>query len=88
MEVQELVGWNLRRLRVERKISQDDLALIAEVERAYVGYLERGKRNPTVAILARLANALEVHISELFVQPLDIEAKPRPLKPGRKKTSG
>ena len=35
MEVQELVGWNLRRLRVERKISQDDLALIAEVERAF-----------------------------------------------------
>ena len=86
MEVQELVGWNLRRLRVERKITQDDLALIAEVERAYVGYLERGKRNPTVAILARLANALEVHISQLFIQPADSESKPSPLRPGRRKS--
>jgi transcriptional regulator with XRE-family HTH domain len=86
MEVQELVGWNLRRLRVERKISQDDLALIAEVERAYVGYLERGKRNPTVAILARLANALDVHISQLFIQPAATESKPSPLRPGRRKS--
>jgi transcriptional regulator with XRE-family HTH domain len=87
MEVQELVGWNLRRLRVERKISQDDLALIANVERAYVGYLERGKRNPTVETLDRLANALDVHISQLFSKPSENDLRPLPLKPGRRKSA-
>ncbi len=87
MDVQELVGWNLRRLRVERKISQDDLALIANVERAYVGYLERGKRNPTVVTLDRLAKALDVHLSQLFSQPSATELKPLPLKPGRRKST-
>lgn len=87
MDVQELVGWNLRRLRVERNISQDDLALIANVERAYVGYLERGQRNPTVATLGRLAEALDVHISLLFVQPSEADPKPSPLRPGRRKST-
>ncbi len=87
MDVQELIGWNLRRLRVERNISQDDLALIANVERAYVGYLERGQRNPTVATLGRLAEALDVHISQLFVQPSDADPKPSPLRPGRRKST-
>lgn len=87
MDVQELVGWNLRRLRVEQNISQDDLALSANVERACVGYLERGQRNPTIALLARLAEALEVHISQLFVQPSEADPKPSPLKPGRRKSA-
>lgn len=86
MDVQELVGWNLRRLRVERGISQDELALIANVERAYVGYLERGQRNPTVAILSRLAEAMGVHISQLFMQPTVSDPRPLPLRPGRRKS--
>ncbi|WP_299940588.1 helix-turn-helix transcriptional regulator [uncultured Nitratireductor sp.] len=87
MDVQELVGWNLRRLRVERKISQDELALIANVERAYVGYLERGRRNPTIATLDRLAAALDVHISQLFAKPAEGTPRPKPLRPGRRKAS-
>jgi transcriptional regulator with XRE-family HTH domain len=49
MDVRQLVGWNLRRLRVMRGISQDELALQADVERAYVGHLERGAKNATLA---------------------------------------
>lgn len=87
MEAQELVGWNIRRLRVERGVSQDELALVANVERAYVGYLERGQRNPTVATLERLSAALNVHISQLFKQPDANEKPPELLKPGRHKGS-
>ncbi len=87
MEAQELVGWNLRRLCVEQQISQDDLALIAGVERAYVGYLERGQRNPTVATLERLAKALDVHISQFFNQPSETDIPPSPLRPGRRKSN-
>lgn len=84
MDAHELIAWNLRRLRVERQIAQDELALIANVERAYVGYLERGKRNPTVGLLSRLAVALDVPISQLFVQPDETEEPPTTLRPGRK----
>ncbi|MEI9429218.1 helix-turn-helix domain-containing protein [Mesorhizobium sp. Cs1299R1N3] len=86
MEVQSLVAWNLRRLRVERGISQDDLALSAGVERAYVGYLERGARNPTIVTLNKLADAMSIHISQLFREPVDGEAVPTTLKAGRKRT--
>lgn len=85
MEAQSLVAWNLRRLRVERGISQDDLALSAGVERAYVGHLERGARNPTIVTLNKLANAMSIHISQLFREPGDGETVPTTLKAGRKK---
>ena len=85
MEAQALVAWNLRRLRVAKDISQDDLALQAEVDRAYVGYVERAKRNPTVGTLEKLASALGVHISAFFVEPEAEELPPRPLKGGRRR---
>ncbi|TCO07350.1 DNA-binding XRE family transcriptional regulator [Camelimonas lactis] len=85
MEAQQLVAWNLRRLRVAKGVSQDDLALSAEIERAYVGYLERGKRNPTVVTLEKLSNALGIHISELFTEPEGDVAPITPLRAGRKK---
>jgi transcriptional regulator with XRE-family HTH domain len=85
MEVRSLVAWNLRRLRVEKGISQDDLALIAGVERAYVGHLERGTRNPTIATLEKLAIALDRHISEFFSEPAVGSMPVTTLKAGRKK---
>lgn len=85
MDARRLVAWNLRRLRVARGISQDDLALTADIERAYVGHLERGSRNPTVLSLEKLSHALEVHISELFKEPPPGEPPVAPLKAGRKK---
>ncbi|TGR01287.1 XRE family transcriptional regulator [Mesorhizobium sp. M4B.F.Ca.ET.190.01.1.1] len=85
MEVQSLVAWNLRRLRVERGISQDDLALSAGIERAYVGHLERAARNPTIFTLEKVAIALDVHIAQLFREPDPGEQVPTTLKAGRKK---
>ena len=82
-----LVGWNLRRLRVERGLSQDALAADAEVDRAYVGKLERGEENPTVGLLERLVAALNAPIGALFVPPQRGEKPPKPLKGGRKKAS-
>ena len=58
MKGRKLVGWNLRRIRVERDLSQDRLALDANVDRTYVGRLERGLENPTICILDRLARRL------------------------------
>jgi DNA-binding XRE family transcriptional regulator len=84
MDARLRVALNLRRLRVSRGISQDDLALAADIERAYAGHLERGGKNPTVTTLEKLAIALSCDISELF-SPLPDGANPlKPLKSGRK----
>lgn len=85
MDARSLVAWNLRRLRVARSISQDELALSADVERAYVGHLERGSKNPTVATLEKLAAALQCEMIELFRLPAPGDAPPEPMKPGRRK---
>lgn len=84
MNVRKLVGWNLRRLRVSQGLSQEALAADAEVDRAYVGRLERSLENPTIGLLERLSSALDTDISEFFVRPRAGASAPKPLKGGRK----
>jgi len=83
MKAQALVARNLRRLRVQRKLSQENLAVDAQIDRTYVSRLERGLENPTVAVLERLADALDSKITEFFVVPLSGERPPKPLPGGR-----
>ena len=66
MRGRDLVGANLRRLRVERSVSQERLAFDAGVDRSYVGGMERGEENPTVDVLDKLAGTLAVSVAELF----------------------
>lgn len=85
MKAQALVAWNLRRLRVQRGLSQEALAAEAEVDRSYVGRLERKLENPTVLLLERLAEVLDVQLTELFRMPPRNEKPPQPLPGGRRK---
>lgn len=66
MDWRRIVGANVRRLRKERGLSQERLALSAEMDLRYLGGIERGEHNPTVDMLGRLAFALEVHPRDLF----------------------
>jgi transcriptional regulator with XRE-family HTH domain len=84
MKAQELVAWNLRRLRVGRGLSQENLAVDAGIDRTYVSRLERGLENPTVALLEQLALALDAGIAEFFAIPAPGEPPPRPLPGGRR----
>jgi len=84
MKARILVARNLRRLRVGKEISQENLAVDAGVDRTYVSRLERGLENPTVGVLERLAKALNAEIVEFFVVPRPGEAAPKPLPGGRK----
>lgn len=79
-----LVAWNLRRLRVARGVSQERLAQEAAVDRTYVSRLERGRENPTVDLLDRLALVLGAPLAAFFAEPADQEAPPPALKAGRK----
>jgi transcriptional regulator with XRE-family HTH domain len=84
MKAGALVARNIRRLRVAQGLSQEALAVDAEIDRTYVSRLERGLENPSVAVLERLAKALSANIEELFRVPRAGEAVPRPLKGGRR----
>ena len=84
MNGRALVAWNLRRLRVPKGISQEALATDAGVDRTYVGRVERQIVSASVDLLDRLAVALDVHLSEFFVQPKRSERKPEALTAGRK----
>ena len=63
---QELVGWNLKRLRLKAVLTQVELAVDAQMDPAHVSRIERGVENPTVGVLGRLAGALKVPITEFF----------------------
>ena len=66
MKIRDTIARNLRRARKARKLTQEQLSFLAEVDRTYVGSLERKKYNPTVEMLDRLATALGIAVVDLF----------------------
>lgn len=58
MDWRVVVGGNVRRLRQERGLTQEQLAFEAQIDLTYVGGIERGKRNPSLLVIARIAEAL------------------------------
>ncbi|WP_238123097.1 MULTISPECIES: helix-turn-helix domain-containing protein [unclassified Xanthobacter] len=66
MMLRERVARNLRRLRQEKSVSQEELAHRAQVNRNYVGMLEREEYAATVDMLEKLADALDVDPNEFL----------------------
>lgn len=60
-----MVGENVRRLRLERGLSQEKLAFDAQIDLTYLGGIERGRRNPSLMVMASLADALSVPLEEI-----------------------
>jgi len=58
MDLRELFATNLRRLRHAKGLSQDELALDAEISRSYLSQLEKGKYYASLKIIGRLADVL------------------------------
>lgn len=65
MDVRVRVGLNLQNARRERGLSQEELAHPAQVHQTYLSGVERGKRNPTIAVLDRIALVLGTDIDQL-----------------------
>ncbi len=66
MSLRERVAKNLRRLRQEKSVSQEELAYRAQVNRNYVGMIEREEYSVSVDLLEKLAAALDVDPMEFF----------------------
>jgi transcriptional regulator with XRE-family HTH domain len=64
----KIVGKNVRKIRQERNITQEKLAFEAEIDLTYVGGIERGKRNPSLLVMARIAEALSVPLARLLAE--------------------
>ena len=56
----ENFGKNLRSIRIGKKLSQRKLAKILKVHPTYISSLERGLRNPSLIVIERIANALDI----------------------------
>lgn len=60
------LGRIIRRLRDEKKYSQEYVAEASQVDRTYIARIEAGKANPTIKILYKIAKTLEIPVGELL----------------------
>lgn len=60
------LGDAIRRIRIAAGISQERLALLADVDRSYVGRVERGDNNVAILTLGKLAKALGISLTKLM----------------------
>ena len=75
-DIKKLVGDRIRQLRKARGYSQEKLADKAELHYTHIGSIERGEKNWSIETLVKVANGLNVEVSDLFQFPLQAaEAK-------------
>lgn len=76
MDVRRAFGERVRRLRLQRRLSQEALAERAGLHWTYISGVERGRRSPGLNVIAQLAAALHVTLGKL-VEGLDYDRPPR-----------
>lgn len=70
MDMRRLVGQNVKRIRLEKKLTQEQFSDISGFSQQYLSGLESGRRNPTVVTLYEIAKALGVSHLDLLEPPL------------------
>lgn len=65
-ETHKKFGNRLKELRDKNKLTQEELAEKVGVDRSYMGFLERGEKNPTLEKLTLIAKAFNISLSKLF----------------------
>ena len=66
MNLQRIFGEIIKKLRIERNLSQESLALEADIDRTYISDIEKGERNISIQVAYKLAFALQISFSELI----------------------
>jgi transcriptional regulator with XRE-family HTH domain len=70
--LRSILGENVRRLRQERQLSQEELAFEAEIDRTYVSQIERGVINPSLLVLYKVGRVLGVGVADLLIKTRSI----------------
>lgn len=65
-EILKKLGQNMKIARANKNLSQGALARLLDVDKGYISNIENGKKNPTLATIQRLAEALGVSADELI----------------------
>lgn len=66
MDVRKVFGTNVRRLRLEKGLSQEQFGFVAGIDRTYVSGVERGLRNPSLVLADKFADGFGVELHELL----------------------
>ncbi len=66
MDIRAKFGIRIKELRISAGLSQEALALEAELDRTYIPSIEKGKRNVSITVIEKLSKALRIEISELL----------------------
>lgn len=66
MKLKDIFSLNMRKYRIEKDLSQEELAEKAGVHRTYIGSVERGERNITINVMEKICIALERPIIDFF----------------------
>jgi transcriptional regulator with XRE-family HTH domain len=85
VDITPFVGPAFRSLRERAEISQEELAFRAGLDRTYVSGIERGRRNPSLKSMQRVAAELDVSLDQVFVLARKLAEK-EPDKPKPKRT--
>jgi transcriptional regulator with XRE-family HTH domain len=64
--VNKIFGQRVAEMRKKKGLSQEQFAFICEVDRTYIGTIERGEKSPTLNTISKIAKALGVSLSQLF----------------------
>jgi transcriptional regulator with XRE-family HTH domain len=85
VDITPYVGPAFRQLRERAEISQEELAFRAELDRTYVSGIERGRRNPSLKSMQRVAAVLAVSLDQVFILARKLAEQPE-TKLGRVKS--
>lgn len=66
MEINTIVGSRIKELRLMKKLSQEKLAGLADIDRTYMQSIEKGSRNISIGTLYKIAKALDIKMSEII----------------------
>jgi transcriptional regulator with XRE-family HTH domain len=78
--LREILAHNLRKKRRNHGISQAKLAEMVNVSTHHIATIETARNYPTLDLVERLANALDIEIYELFIDPISLSPPPPPKK--------
>ncbi len=66
MEIKQLIGQRIKKLRDIQQMSQKDLAFESDLDRSYIASVENGQRNISIVNITKIASALKVTLKEFF----------------------